>query len=128
MTHADEIRAKIRQHPDGAKILDAVRKAERDGWEITQGEPHNIVVFLGSNRNSSRYCCVLGALDPRVGVDFADAASSKLGWPHEKAWALAHGFDGSSWQTAKSDEDTKGKHRREWQLGRLFRALLVETP
>lgn len=106
--------AKIRRHPDGPRILAAIRIAKKNGWTIVPGS-----AFA---HEETATCCALGALTCKDGQDFYEAAELVLGWPYEKAWAFAHGFDSAS--RPLIDDESKGRHAREFQLGIAVRRWL----
>jgi len=108
MSPADLKRA-IRRHPDGAKILAAVEKALAEGWTIRER-----FEFPDAE---TRECCALGALR-LSSPSYLVAAMLVLGWDDAPAYSFARGFDGDMFLS------TCGR-RAQWQLGRLFRRLLV---
>lgn len=108
----EKLRSAIRRHPDGARILRAVRKATRSGWEIRPG-----AAFVEDG-----CCCALGALRLEDGADAIDNAYAVLGWTHARAWAFAYGFDSGC--RPSRDDESEGMHDRELRLGKMVRMYL----
>jgi hypothetical protein len=112
--YIDTLRAKIRRHRQGARIMTSVERAIGLGWRI---EP-NVAL------HEDKTCCALGAVNLEE-EDFAEAAITTLNWSYERAWAFAYGFDDYAWRRAKIEMEIAGtdisRRRRSFDLGRLVR-------
>lgn len=120
---------RIRRHPDGRRIVKAVRDAQAEGWVMTRGQPFpdpwpgDPKQFrLDLAKGATKCCCPLSALNVEV-FDFYEAAELELGWSHDKSWAFSHGFDRGKRPDGDNDE-SNGKHEPELQLGRAVRLWL----